>query len=155
MGHAIDFITVEKKKDIMAAANEFAYYNGDRYEGSDVYHGNLTILENPILEDEEAAIEYIKKISGNKSYNDFAVQFKYKIQRPDTKAILKLREQIKALYEKKYIEYDKKNTQAKRRRIEDLNYKIFEKQDKLDNLYRKNRNKTNKIFWMVKVEVHC
>ena len=37
MGHAVEIGVVNKRKEIIPFAEEFAYYNGDRQEGSDRY----------------------------------------------------------------------------------------------------------------------
>ena len=49
MGHAIDYIEVDKRSDIWKAAEKFASRNVDREENpSGSYHGNLHIHDKPI-----------------------------------------------------------------------------------------------------------
>ena len=75
MGHAITFEVVENRKDIMAVARNFAFYNTDRgenYNGS--YHGNMTIHDNIICDNIEQAENKINQLD-NGWYDDHAVQF--------------------------------------------------------------------------------
>lgn len=75
MGHAIDYITVEKEKDIMPTALEFAYYNVDAKENpSRSYHGNLTIHHISPLETIDDAINAIDKYDTG-WYSDHAVPY--------------------------------------------------------------------------------
>lgn len=61
MGHSIGYLAVTKQRDIIPAAVEYAQYNGDELEGSDIYHGNMTILSNiPPFENYDAAVDYIE-----------------------------------------------------------------------------------------------
>ncbi len=93
MGHAIDYITVNKKSEIMAAAQEFAFYNVDRGENPDgSYHGDMHINESLIFDNEESARDYIKDYTSGKFYYDMAVRFK-----AHSKTFTKKRD---ALYEK-------------------------------------------------------
>lgn len=47
MGHCTDYIVVDKKKDIMGVAQDFAFYNTDRHENpSGRYHNSLDVLES-------------------------------------------------------------------------------------------------------------
>ena len=56
MSHAIDYIVVDKKKDILPAAEDFAFYNVDRYENpSGSYHNVLDVLELTVYPDYDTA----------------------------------------------------------------------------------------------------
>ena len=60
MGHAIGGGLLEAKtreaamKEGLADAEDFAYYNGDRYEGSDEYHGDFRFYNKTFNTVEEA-----------------------------------------------------------------------------------------------------
>lgn len=85
MGHAIDYITVESRKDIIPTAEEYAYYNVDPYENtSRSYHGNMHIHDNIICESYEDAKEKIDALDKG-WYDDHAVQFKDKSKLKPTK----------------------------------------------------------------------
>lgn len=94
MGHAISYLKVDKKKDIMRAAKEFAFYNTDRGENpSGHYHGNLRVMESVVCDSYDEAVEYINsKIT--RSYQDMAVQFYDTDSLKDTAQITRLRERI-------------------------------------------------------------
>ena len=77
MGHAINYLTCNKRSEIMAGCKEFAFYNTDRGEHPDgSYHGYMTILDNePIKKSYEDACEYLKEVSKNRSVQDYAVRY--------------------------------------------------------------------------------
>lgn len=76
MGHAIDFIVVDNRNEIMEAAERFAFLNTDREENPDGhYHGNMTIHDKPICESVEMAEDMISHWDTG-WYSDHAVQFK-------------------------------------------------------------------------------
>ena len=74
--HIIDYIAVDKKKDIMPTAFEFAYWNVDEYENpSRSYHGRMTIHDDIICPNREEAVKRIEKLD-NGWYDDHAVKYK-------------------------------------------------------------------------------
>lgn len=88
MGHAIDYITVESRKDIISTAEEYAYYNVDPYENtSRSYHGNMHIHDNIICESYEDAKEKIDALDKG-WYDDHAVMYKDKSSLTPTKAMI-------------------------------------------------------------------
>lgn len=76
MGHAIDFLDVDKRDEIMGAANEFAFYNVDRGENpSGSYFGQIHIHDDVICDSWDDAVKWIKEhIKG--SYDDHAVRYR-------------------------------------------------------------------------------
>jgi len=85
MGHAIEYIIVDKRKDIMPTAEDFAYWNVDEQENpSRSYHGNLKIHDTILCESYEDAVEKINALDRG-WYDDHAVQFKDKSQLKPTK----------------------------------------------------------------------
>ena len=78
MGHAIDYITVNNKKDILPAAEEFAYWNVDEGENpSRSYHGNLRVHDDYVADNYEEAEERINRLDRG-WYDDHAVKYKDK-----------------------------------------------------------------------------
>lgn len=77
MGYCTDYIVVDKKKDIMGVAQDFAFYNTNRRENpSGSYNNVLDILEGTVYEDFDSAnlkASELETIRG--SYNDFAIPF--------------------------------------------------------------------------------
>ena len=56
-------------------ANEFAYYNCDRYENPDrKYHGNMKVFENKIFNCVEDADAFIERYGDSGYYRDCAVR---------------------------------------------------------------------------------
>lgn len=101
MGHVVDFITVEKEKDIMKAALEFAYYNVDREENhSGSYHGNLTIHHIGPLEDKDKAIKAIQQYDTG-WYSDHAVPYYETIGEISSKKLDNIIKRINETYDKK------------------------------------------------------
>ena len=89
MGHAIDYITVNNKSDIMSVAESYARHNTDREENpSGSYHGNMTI-HNYVCESREDAEDFIDRHDTG-FYSDHAVQFK-------DKSVLKPTKQMETL----------------------------------------------------------
>ena len=103
MGHCIGFRVCEKKEDIMGECREFAFMNTDRGENrSGSYHGNMTIIDGKICDDERAAREYLEEKSRNGFYSDYAVQFHdISAVKIESKKIGALRERIKKLQDDK------------------------------------------------------
>lgn len=91
MAHAIEYFTVNDRKEIMRTAEEFAYYNTDRQENpSGSYHGDMTIHDDIICESYEEALEMIAKFDSG-FYDDHAVQYKDKSVLKPTKQMETLR----------------------------------------------------------------
>lgn len=75
MSCSTTIMSVQKKSEILPAAEEFAFYELDRREGSTNYHGNLTIVEDKILGSYGAAYNYLYQ-EFNERYHDGAVRYK-------------------------------------------------------------------------------
>lgn len=85
MGHAIEYFTTDKRSEIMAIAEEFAWCNVDRQENhSGSYHGRMTIHDNIICESYDDAMKKIEELDRG-WYDDHAVQFKDKSKLKPTK----------------------------------------------------------------------
>lgn len=152
MGHLINYLTVSKKSDIMDAAYDFAYYEGDRYEGSDNYHGNMHILDKlEPFDDYEKAVEYVE--DRYRPYYDMAVRYVDYVKKPPTKMMAILKQRIHDIDEKLELESHKRNTQAKKLRVAKYNEKKEELLKKYEEAESRNRKK-NGIYWLVKVEIH-
>lgn len=118
MGHAIDYLTVNKKSEIMAAAQEFAFYNVDRGENPDgSYHGGMHINESLIFDNEESARDYIENYTRGKFYYDMGVRFK-----AHSKTFIKKRD---ALYEKARKIREQKEEYNKKHSISSLKSKLI------------------------------
>jgi len=105
MGHAIDYITVDNKSDIMRVAENYARHNTDMEENpSGSYHGNMTI-HNHVCESYEDAEDYIDRHDTG-WYSDHAVQFKDKSILKPTKQMetVKARADKMAEERRKYYE---------------------------------------------------
>ena len=114
MGHAIDYIVVEKREDIMAEAEDFAYWNVDEQENpSRSYHGNLKIHDNIICESYDEAIKKIESLDRG-WYDDHAVQFKDKNALAPNKAMETLDEKMAKNREDKK-KYEKEHSISKRK----------------------------------------
>ena len=120
--HTISYITVEKRSDIMKAAQEFAYYNVDRIENpSRSYHGGMTIHDTPVCESYQDAQGFIE-LRDKGFYDDHAVQYKDKGALKDTKQMTALLERIskqrkdREEYEKTHSVKTRKSTLAGRLR---------------------------------------
>ena len=93
MGHAIDYIEVNKRSDIWKVAERFAARNVDRGENpSGSYHGNLTIHDKPICDSWEDAKGRIEGWDLG-WYSDHAVQFKDKSYLKPTKQMKEIKRQ--------------------------------------------------------------
>ena len=102
MGHAVQYITTDKRSEIMNVANEFAFYNVDRGENpSGSYHGGMTIHDKPVCESYDDAVEFIEKHDRG-FYDDHAVQYKEKSALKPTKQMLALNERIKKVVADRY-----------------------------------------------------
>lgn len=105
MGHAIEYITVDKKSEIMKAAEEYAHYNVDRGENpSGSYHGRMTI-HNDVCESYQEAVRFIERHDRG-FYDDHAVQYKDKSNLKPTKQMenLKVRMQKNVSDKNEYAE---------------------------------------------------
>lgn len=97
MGHVIDYLTVDKRSDIMKAASAFASRNVDRGENpSGSYHGNMHIHDTPICESYEEAEDMIRQLDTG-WYSDHAVRFYDKSSLKPTKQMTALEERKKKL----------------------------------------------------------
>lgn len=75
MGHVTDYIIVNKKENIWAEAEDFAFYNTDREENpSGSYHGTLTIHNDILCDSYDDAVEKINSLDRG-FYDDHAVRF--------------------------------------------------------------------------------
>ena len=75
--HEVSYIAVNKKSEIMKAAQEFAFYHVDRGENpSGDYHGNMHILETLIMGSRDEAEHKLESLSRGRFYWDCAIQFK-------------------------------------------------------------------------------
>lgn len=153
MGHAISYLVVTKKNQIMAEASEYAYCNGDRLEGSDEYHGQMKIIESmQPFESEEKAYDWL--VEHYEPYHDMAVRFVDYEKKPPTKAMESIKEKIQDINSKLEAETHKRNTSAKAMRVEKLEQKKKEFVEKYKEAENRNKKK-NGVYWLVKVEVHC
>lgn len=106
MGHAVDYITVDKRSEIIKAAERFASRNVDRLENpSGSYHGNMHIHDSPICESWEEAKERIEGWDTG-WYSDHAVQYKDKSVLKPTKQMLALKAKAEKLNADKYAYID-------------------------------------------------
>lgn len=114
MGHVIDFIQVDNRKEILLAAMDFAEVNVDRLENPDgSYHGRMTIHDDIICESLESATEKIKQLDKG-FYDDHAVRYYDTSHLDPTKKLEKIEEQILE-NNRKRNEYIKKNRIAYRK----------------------------------------
>lgn len=94
MGHAIQYFTTEKKKEILSIAEEFAYYNVDRQENpTGSYHGRMTIHDDIICDSYNDAVSKIDMLDRG-FYDDHAVRYKDKDSLPPTKSMQTLKERM-------------------------------------------------------------
>lgn len=74
--HIVDYRIVEKEKDILQAAEDFAYRNCDRMENPNGhYHGNINISHRKPLNNYQEAYDYIENHTKNSINYDMAVRF--------------------------------------------------------------------------------
>jgi hypothetical protein len=100
MGHAMNYLVVPHKEDIMTAAQEFSEINADRGENPyESYHGNLTIHTNTVYESEEDAEDAIKRYDTG-FYSDHAVRFHNTRKLKPSKELLTLNERLGVLQKK-------------------------------------------------------
>lgn len=111
MGHATDYIVVDKKKDILPAAENFAIYNVDRCENpSGSYHNILDVLEGTTYRDYDTAYKKAQELERERgSYNDFAIPFYEEVKQEPTKQMLNLEKRLEKLQDDK-AEYEKKHS---------------------------------------------
>lgn len=181
MSHMIGFEVCENRTQILPLAENFARKNVDRLENPfGRYHGQMTILDNePPLENYEAAVNFLDKMSRGKFYHDYAVRY-YEVSE---KALVELNK-AKNLYAKIKKENAPHNKKSKfvacpvcksrlstehmsetkttcplckasllsptvERRLLAAKKRIQKKEAEAKD--KKNR----KIMWCVKIEVHC
>lgn len=74
--HIVDYQIVEKEKDILQVAEDFAYRNYDRMENPNgQYHGNINISHRKPLNNYQEAYDYIEYHTKNSINYDMAVRF--------------------------------------------------------------------------------
>lgn len=115
--HIVDYQIIENEKDILQAAEDFAYRNCDRMENPDGhYHGNMNIRRIKPFNNYEDAYNYIEKYTKDRFYYDMAVQFHDNNSLPETekvKALILKRHNLskqKETYEKENLLYKRKST---------------------------------------------
>lgn len=180
MGHCSDILVVNKKSDIMPAAQEFAWCNADHEECYDEYHGFIKIQDREFDSFEEAE-EYLQKFQG--SYDDRAVKFKDYELKNKTQQQSNLENKVQEI--KKDIYTLNRPTQktmtcphcgkrvettwryfcptcrenitpkTKKAKIEALEEKLTKFNNKINELQLKRRKKKFTVKWAMKVEVHC
>lgn len=93
--HIVDYQIIENERDILTAAEDFAYRNCDREEnyGGD-YHGNMHISQREPFVNYQEAYDYIEKYTQDKFYYDMAVRFYDNESLPSTKKEKQLEEKI-------------------------------------------------------------
>lgn len=111
MGHATNYIVVDKKKDILPAAEEFAFFNVDRYENpSGRYHNVLDVLELIVYPDYDTAYKKAEELERERgSYNDFAIPFYSEIKQEPTKQMLNIEKRLEKIQADKG-EYEEKHS---------------------------------------------
>ena len=89
MSHAVDYIVVDSRKEIMEVACDFASENVDRQENPHgTYHGNMHIVDGQVFSSEYDARKYIDTFSNGKWYYDMAVQFREPVDfKPSAKTV--------------------------------------------------------------------
>lgn len=114
MGHAIDYFTTDKRSEIMAIAEEFAFYNVDRGENrSGSYHGRMTIHDDIICECYNDAVSKIESLDRG-FYDDHAIRFKDKDSLPPNRTMLSLQERMKKNRKEKH-DYDEAHSICNRK----------------------------------------
>ena len=114
MGHAVDYFTTNKRSEIMAIAEEYAFYNTDRGENpTGSYHGRMTIHDKPICESYDEAHDFICR-NDNGWYDDHAVQYKDKSALAPTKAMLANKEKARKLMADKKAYEEKHDPRARK-----------------------------------------
>lgn len=104
--HIVDYQIVEKEKDILQAAEDFAYHNCDREENyGGEYHGNMHISHREPFTNYQEAYDYIERYTQDKFYYDMAVRFYDNDSLPSNKKEnqLKAKIQIETQVLKNYI----------------------------------------------------
>ena len=109
MGHTIEYITVNKKSEIMDTAEHFAWENVDPFESpSRDYHGRMTIHDNgTIYNSYEEAEEAINRFDRG-FYDDHAVAFYDTTHLKQSSKVTKLQDKVKETQKAKE-EYIAKN----------------------------------------------
>lgn len=108
MGHVTDYIIVNKKENIWAEAEDFAFYNTDREENpSGSYHGTLTIHNDILCDSYDDAVEKINSLDRG-FYDDHAVRFYDTSDIRNSPKLTKIQQQITDTVQKKR-EYIEKN----------------------------------------------
>ena len=171
---------LNKKSDIMAEAQEFAWDHADHEECGGEYHGFMKIQDREFDSFEEAE-EYLEQFRG--SYDDRAVKFKDYELKSKTQQQLNLENKVQEIERDIYTL--KRPTQktmtcphcgkrvettwryfcptcreniipkTKKARIDTLEEKLTKFNNKIQELQLKRRKKKFTVKWAVKVEVHC
>ena len=106
MGHSIEYFTTDKRSEIMAIAEEFAWCNVHRQENhSGSYHGNMHIHDDIICESYDDAMKKIDELDRG-WYDDHAVRFKDKSSLKPNKAMLTIKEKMQKNRDEKNAYYD-------------------------------------------------
>lgn len=114
MGHATNYITVDKRSEIWPAAENYAFYNTDRGENpTGSYHGNLRIHDTPVCESYEEAVEMINGWDTG-WYSDHAVQYKDKSALNPTKQMQAIQDRSDKMLQDKH-EYIKAHSLKNRK----------------------------------------
>lgn len=109
MGHVIDYISTDKKENIMMVAIEFAEENVNRREDPyGDYHGNMRIIDAKIYNTIEEAEKAIEDMNLG-SYHDVAVPYYSALNHVPTKKVQNLIERIQKNQDSSK-EYQLKNT---------------------------------------------
>lgn len=99
--HIVDYQIVEKEKDILQVAEDFAYRNCDRMENpAGHYHGNMNISHRKPLSNYQEAFDYIEYHTKNSIYYDMAVRFYDNESLPSTEKEKQLKEKIQIAKQK-------------------------------------------------------
>lgn len=180
MGHCSDILVVNKKSDIMPAAQEFAWNHADYEECYGEYHGFVKI-EDKEFESYEEAEEYLRQFQG--SYDDRAVKFKdwelknktqqqsnlenkvqeierdvYSLNRPTQKTMTcpHCGKRVETTW-RYFCPTCRENItpKTKKAKIEVLEEKLTKFNNKIQELQLKRRKKKFTVKWAMKVEVHC
>ena len=180
MGHCSDILVVNKKSEIMPAAQEFAWNYADHEECYGEYHGFVKI-EDKEFESFEEAEEYLRQFQG--SYDDRAVKFKDWELKNKTQQQSNLENKVQEIERDVYslkIPTQKTMTcphcskrvettwryfcptcrenitpKTKKAKIDTLEEKLTKFNNKIQELQLKRRKKKFAVKWAMKVEVHC
>ena len=181
MSHMKGFEVCKNRNQILPLAEDFASKNVDRLENPfGRYHGQMTILDNePPLENYEAAVNFLDKMSRGKFYHDYAVRY-YEVSEKGLVEVNK----VKNLYEKIKKEGAPHNKKSKfvtcpvcKSRLSTMHMsetkttcplckasllsptverRLLAAKKRIQKKEVEAKDKKNrKIMWCVKIEVHC